>query len=358
MIANTEDVLMRYFVTGGAGFIGSHFVRRAIDSGHSVLNLDKLTYCADLNRLQDLQDNDLYQFVQGDICDARLVHDLFSTFKPDVLVNFAAETHVDRSIDAPDHFINTNVVGTAQLLKAALQYYRDISADRKSRFRFVHISTDEVYGDLAPNDPAFTTQSQYRPSSPYSASKASADHLVRAWFRTYGLPTIVTNCSNNYGPCQFQEKLIPFMVMSALSGKVLPVYGHGSNIRDWIYVEDHVNAVMTVLQNGDPGQTYMIGGDNEQKNIDVVKDICGLLDMLVPRPDHHKYEEQIEFVQDRPGHDERYAIDNSAIRSELGWEPSYSWKDGLQKTVEWYVENMKNLQSEGQCDLVRIGLGK
>jgi dTDP-glucose 4,6-dehydratase len=328
---------MRVFVTGGAGFIGSALVRHLIrNSQHEVLNLDKLTYAGVLESLDEIANDARYRFVQGDICDAPLVARLLAEFQPDVIAHLAAESHVDRSIDGPADFIETNVVGTFTMLEQALAYWRSLEPERQKTFRFHHISTDEVFGSLG-EDGYFTETTTYDPRSPYSASKAGSDHLVRAWGHTYGLPILVTNCSNNYGPYHFPEKLIPLVIIRALSGAELPVYGDGSNVRDWLYVEDHARALATVFERGKPGQTYNVGGNSERRNIDVVRTICAALDERQPRQDGASYAEQIRFVPDRPGHDRRYAIDASKIKRELGWEPQVSFDEGIRRTVEWYL---------------------
>ncbi|MGI6492815.1 MAG: dTDP-glucose 4,6-dehydratase [Pelotomaculum sp.] len=328
-----------WLVTGGAGFIGSNFVRYAIQHEHvRVINLDKLTYAGNLESLADLQGNENHVFVRGDICDKALIRDLLDRYSPCAIINFAAETHVDRSIDGPAAFIQTNINGTFNLLEAANYYYINNPGLLRDSFRFLQISTDEVYGSLGPQG-YFTETTPYAPNSPYSASKAAADHLVRAYYHTYGLPVLTTNCSNNYGPYQFPEKLIPLMIFNCLNGKDLPVYGDGQNIRDWLYVEDHCVAIGKVLDRGVPGETYNIGGNSEKTNIEVVNELCSLLDEIRPRPDSKSYKSQIRFVKDRPGHDRRYAIDCSKIKRELGWEPAESFASGLRKTVQWYLDN-------------------
>lgn len=333
-------------VTGGAGFIGSAVVRHLInDTDHTVINLDKLTYAGNLESLTTVSDSDRYFFEKVDICDADEVKRVFTTHQPDIVMHLAAESHVDRSIDGPGEFIQTNVVGTYTLLEQARAYWSKLEGDKKDGFKFHHISTDEVYGDLPHPDeveegtelPLFTETTPYAPSSPYSASKASSDQLVRAWLRTYKLPTLVTNCSNNYGPYHFPEKLIPLVILNALAGKDLPVYGKGNQIRDWLYVEDHARALVVVALNGEIGETYNIGGHNEKQNIDVVKTICTILDDVKPKST--KYAEQITYVTDRPGHDMRYAIDASKIQKELGWTPQETFESGIRKTVEWYLNN-------------------
>ena len=330
---------MKIFVTGGAGFIGGNFVlKQVLHENNEVLNFDKLTYAGNLDTLTKLIDHSNYQFIQADICDRYSVKIKLEEFQPDAIVHFAAESHVDRSIDGPFEFIQTNIVGTAVLLDEASHYYKTLSNVKKDEFRLLHVSTDEVYGSL--NDEGyFTEKTAYDPSSPYSASKASSDHLARAWHRTYGLPVLITNCSNNYGPYQFPEKLIPLMILNCLSEKNLPVYGKGDNIRDWLYVEDHCDAIYTVLSKGELGETYNIGGNNEIKNIEIVKTICHKMDELVPRTGNGKYEDLIAYVADRPGHDFRYAIDTSNILDELGWLPKVSFTSGIDKTIRWYLEN-------------------
>lgn len=333
---------MKIIVTGGAGFIGSAVARHIINKTEDeILVLDKLTYAGNLESLAPVSNNSRHSFRQVDICDRAALDLIFEDFKPDAVMHLAAESHVDRSIDGPAAFIETNIIGTYVLLEATRAYWNQLSTDAKNAFRFHHISTDEVYGDLHNVDDLFTETTPYAPSSPYSASKASSDHLVRAWQRTYGLPTIVTNCSNNYGPYHFPEKLIPLIILNALEGKTLPVYGDGSQIRDWLYVEDHARALYKVVTEGKPGETYNIGGHNERKNIDVVKTICRLLDDLVPNKPNNilHYEELITYVADRPGHDLRYAIDASKIDRELGWTPQETFESGIKKTVEWYLAN-------------------
>ena len=336
--------IMKILVTGGAGFIGSAVVRHIIESTQdSVVNVDKLTYAGNLESLESVENNPRYAFEQVDICDAKALVRVFEHHQPDAVMHLAAESHVDRSIDGPAAFIETNIVGTYTLLEAARAYWNTLNDERKAAFRFHHISTDEVYGDLEGTDDLFTETTPYAPSSPYSASKASSDHLVRAWLRTYGLPTIVTNCSNNYGPFHFPEKLIPLMILNALDGKPLPVYGNGQQIRDWLFVEDHARALYKVVTEGKVGETYNIGGHNEKANIDVVRTICSLLEELVPNKPEGvaKYEDLITYVKDRPGHDVRYAIDAAKIGRELGWKPQETFESGIRKTVEWYLNNKK-----------------
>jgi len=330
-------------VTGGAGFIGSNFILDWFKnySNETIINLDALTYAGNLSNLELVQDLPDYKFVQGSIADKELVSKLILEFQPRAIINFAAESHVDRSIHGPGEFIQTNINGTFYLLECARAYWSGLEGDQKSSFRFLHVSTDEVYGSLGPNDPPFTEKNAYEPNSPYSASKAASDHLVRAWFHTYGFPVLTTNCSNNYGPYHFPEKLIPLCILNALNGKPLPIYGDGQQIRDWLFVKDHCSAIRTVLENGTIGETYNIGGWNEKANIDVVKQICAILDEVKPRSDQKSYSEQITFVKDRPGHDRRYAIDASKIEKELGWKPAETFETGIRKTVEWYLDNPK-----------------
>ena len=321
-------------VTGGSGFIGSNFILNHISCfDNNILNLDKLTYAANNNNLSNIQELSNYRHVKGDICDKKLVEAVFRDFSPDIIINFAAETHVDRSIDSPDNFINTNIFGTFNLLRVALEY---INSDKS--LLFVHVSTDEVFGSLGHNENSFSEQSPYKPSSPYSSSKASSDHLVKSWNITYNLPTIITNCSNNYGPFQFPEKLIPLIIANCLDEKPLPVYGDGSNIRDWLYVNDHCDALNKIIEDGKHGENYNIGGNNEIKNIDLVNKICFLLDSLKPR-NNGSYNSLITFVEDRPGHDYRYAINSSKIQKNLNWKPKDSIDSGLKKTIKWYLEN-------------------
>lgn len=342
----SENISVKILVTGGAGFIGSAVVRHIItNTSDSVINVDKLTYAGNLESLTTVSRDSRYAFVQADICDSSALNDIFNQYLPDAVMHLAAESHVDRSISGPADFIETNIVGTYVLLEAARRYWNTLDPSRKDTFRFHHISTDEVYGDLPHPDevpadtelPLFTETTPYAPSSPYSASKASSDHLVRAWLRTYGLPTIITNCSNNYGPYHFPEKLIPLVILNALDGKPLPVYGRGDQIRDWLYVEDHARALYTVVTEGKVGETYNIGGYNEKQNLEVVETICDLLDEMVPKAS--RYREQITYVADRPGHDRRYAIDASKISRELNWQPQETFESGIRKTVQWYLNN-------------------
>jgi dTDP-glucose 4,6-dehydratase len=333
---------MKILITGGAGFIGSAVIRHVIDNTDDyVVNVDKLTYAGNLESLSSIESKDRYAFEQVDICNAVELDRVFSEHKPDVVMHLAAESHVDRSIDGPAAFIETNIVGTYQLLEATRQYWNQLDETRKSAFRFHHISTDEVYGDLEGPEDLFTETTSYAPSSPYSASKASSDHLVRAWQRTYGLPTLITNCSNNYGPYHFPEKLIPLVILNALEGKPLPVYGNGLQIRDWLYVEDHAQALYKVVTEGFVGETYNIGGNNEKANIDVIKTICTLLEELVPNKPKgvESYQDLITYVKDRPGHDQRYAIDAKKIAKELNWTPTETFETGLRNTVIWYLNN-------------------
>ena len=346
-----------FLITGGAGFIGSAVVRELIlQTEHNVVNVDKLTYAGNLESLNSVETSERYTFVQADICDAPAMQQLFERHQPDIVMHLAAESHVDRSIDGPAEFIQTNVVGTAVLLEAARSYWNGLEGERRDAFRFHHISTDEVYGDLEGTEDLFTEQTPYAPSSPYSASKASSDHLVRAWQRTYALPTLVTNCSNNYGPYHFPEKLIPLMILNALAGKPLPVYGDGQQIRDWLYVEDHARALIKVATEGQIGETYNIGGHNEKANLTVVETLCDLLQELVPQ--EASYRKLITFVTDRPGHDVRYAIDASKIERELGWVPEETFETGLRKTVKWYLANetwWKRVQ-DGSYQGERLGI--
>ncbi|WP_324754856.1 dTDP-glucose 4,6-dehydratase [Roseovarius sp. Pro17] len=343
---------MKILVTGGAGFIGSAVVRQAVARGHGVVNVDCLTYAACLENVAPVADDPLYAFEQVDIRDRDALNRIFADHRPDTVMHLAAESHVDRSIDAPGAFIDTNVTGTYNMLEAARAYW--IEADKPAGFRFHHISTDEVYGSL-PADPKvlFTEDTPYDPRSPYSASKASSDHLVRAWFETYGLPTLITNCSNNYGPYHFPEKLIPVIILNALAGKALPIYGDGSNIRDWLFVEDHADALLTVLERAAPGTTYNIGGENERTNLELVRTLCDILDEKQPKT-KGTYADQITFVTDRPGHDARYAIDPSRIRADLGWRPSVTIEEGLARTVDWYLAN----EDWWHPLLTRAGVGK
>lgn len=348
----------RLLVTGGAGFIGSAVVRRAVRLGHRVLNLDKLTYAGSLSTVAEVADDANYEHVRGDIADRELVRALFQRFRPTAVLHLAAESHVDRSIDGPAQFIETNVVGTFTLLDEALAYFRSLNAERAERFRFLHVSTDEVFGSLGVNG-QFSEMSPHRPSSPYSASKAAADHLARAWFHTYGLPVITTNCTNNYGPFQFPEKLIPLVILRALEDQPLPVYGHGENVRDWLYVEDHVDALLLAVGKGRPGETYAVGGREERRNIEVVRELCRILDVLAPSRSIPDRTRLIEFVPDRPGHDYRYAMDISKAERELGWTPKESFESGLTRTVRWYLANREwceRVQRAGAYAGGRLGM--
>ncbi len=350
---------MKFLITGGAGFIGSAVIRHLINhTEHTVLNLDKLTYAGNLESLAEIEQNPRYAFKHLDICNTLAIEAAFNSFQPDLVMHLAAESHVDRSIDGPAEFISTNIVGTYHLLEVARRYWQGLSEPAKSRFRFHHISTDEVYGDLSHTNDLFTESTPYAPSSPYSASKASSDHLVRAWHRTYGLPVIITNCSNNYGPYHFPEKLIPLIILNALDGKALPIYGKGNQIRDWLYVEDHAKALYTVVMQGVIGETYNIGGHNEKQNIEVVTTICRILDELQPRPDGQIYESLITHVKDRPGHDLRYAIDATKIQEDLNWIPVETFETGIRKTVEWYLENLEWCRrvQDGSYQRERLGV--
>jgi dTDP-glucose 4,6-dehydratase len=340
-------------VTGGAGFIGSNFVLDWLsESSGSVINLDLLTYAGNLENLKALDGDSRHIFVKGDIADSGLVAKLLQEYMPDAIVNFAAESHVDRSILGPESFIQTNIVGTFRLLEATRTYWEGLQIDAKESFRFLHVSTDEVYGSLGNDAPAFSETNRYEPNSPYSASKAASDHLVRAYHHTYGLPVITTNCSNNYGPYHFPEKLIPLVIHNALAGKLLPIYGDGRQIRDWLYVKDHCSAIRRVLEAGKPGEVYNVGGWNEKANLDVVLTLCAILDELSPRADGKLYKEQITYVKDRPGHDRRYAIDATKIERELGWTPTETFETGIRKTVGWYLDNqdwVANVTSGSYC---------
>lgn len=348
-----------FLVTGGAGFIGSAVIRELINhTDYTVINIDKLTYAGNLESLREIENNTRYHFIQADICNTQTIEQIFNHYHPDIIMHLAAESHVDRSIDGPAEFIQTNIVGTYTLLEVARAYWSELkekNTEKADKFRFHHISTDEVYGDLEGTTDLFTEETSYAPSSPYSATKASSDHLVRAWRRTFGLPTLITNCSNNYGPYHFPEKLIPLMILNALAAKPLPIYGDGSQIRDWLYVEDHARALILVALQGQIGQTYNIGGHNEKKNIEVVKTLCDILQELVPTTS--PYHDLITYVIDRPGHDVRYAIDASKIEKELGWIPQETFETGLRKTVEWYLNNEKWWQQvlDGSYQGKRLG---
>lgn len=352
---------MKILITGGAGFIGSAVIRHIINNtDHSVVNVDKLTYAGNLESLISVEDNARYAFEQVDICNAKEIGRIFNDYQPDIVIHLAAESHVDRSIDGPGEFIQTNIVGTYVLLEEAKNYWSSLEGDGKDNFRFHHVSTDEVYGDLKGTDDLFTETMSYAPSSPYSAAKASSDHLVRAWQRTFGLPTLVTNCSNNYGPYQFPEKLIPLIILNALEGKDLPIYGDGKQIRDWLYVDDHARALLHVALTGEIGETYNIGGHNELQNIEVVKTVCGILDELVPSKFDgiDQYEQLITYVTDRAGHDVRYAIDATKIADELNWTPDETFETGIRKTVQWYLENQIwcNRVKDGSYQGERLGV--
>lgn len=349
---------MKILITGGAGFIGSAVIRHCIaKTEFTVINVDKLTYAGNLESLADARTHPRHLFEQVDICDINALERVFRNHCPNAIMHLAAESHVDRSIDGPAAFIQTNTVGTANLLEVARRYWNELEGEAKVNFRFLHVSTDEVYGDLGKCDPAFTEVTPYAPSSPYSASKASSDHLVRAWHRTYGLPVLITNCSNNYGPYQFPEKLIPLILLNALEGQRLPVYGKGEQIRDWLYVEDHVRALFAVLKQGKIGETYNIGGHNEKRNIEVVVTLCDFLQELVPS--HSRYRDLIQFVADRPGHDQRYAINAEKIQWELGWLPQETFESGIRKTVQWYLDNTEWCRrvQDGSYQRERLGKG-
>ena len=330
---------MKLLITGGAGFIGSNLARLAVAQGHAVTVVDKLTYAGNRSSLAALLGQARFSFVQADICDGESLSRIFAEHQPEKILHLAAESHVDRSIDGPGEFIATNITGTFQLLQAALGYWRTLTGSPRDAFRFVHVSTDEVFGSLGPGDKPFDETTPYDPHSPYSASKAASDHLARAWMDTYGLPVIVTNCSNNYGPFQFPEKLIPVVILKCLRGEPIPVYGKGENIRDWLYVEDHARALLLAAERGDPGRTYCIGGDNERRNIDLIRELCGLLDEFRPRADGQSHDSAITFVTDRPGHDLRYAINAARARTELGWAPQEDFQSGFRKTVRWYLDH-------------------
>jgi dTDP-glucose 4,6-dehydratase len=345
-------------VTGGAGFIGGNFVLRLVGSGTRVVNLDALTYAGNLSTLSSVMDHPEHTFVRGSIGDRELVEGLLAEHRPWSIINFAAETHVDRSIDSPRDFVKTNVTDTLELLEAARAYFGALSGEERERFCFLHVSTDEVYGSLG-EEGLFTEETPYAPNSPYSASKAASDHLVRAYHHTYGLPTLLTNCSNNYGPYQFPEKLIPLVIYRAARGESLPVYGDGGNVRDWLYVEDHCRAIETVLERGTPGEVYNVGASGERTNLEVVETICGILDELVPDSPHRPHRDLITFVPDRPGHDRRYAMDATKLRAELGWEPQETFESGIEKTVRWYLDNRQWTEGvlAGKYGGERLGLG-
>lgn len=347
-------------ITGGAGFIGSAMVRYLIqNTGHTVVNIDKLTYAGNLESLEPVADDPRYHFERVDIADAAELERIFNQYKPDAIIHLAAESHVDRSIDGPAEFLQTNITGTYTILETVRAYLGNAGAGKKDTFRMIHVSTDEVYGSLGKTG-YFTETTPYQPNSPYSASKASSDHLARAWYHTFGLPVITTNCSNNYGPYQYPEKLIPVVILNALQGKSIPIYGKGDNVRDWLYVDDHVRGILTALEKGETGETYNIGGDAEMMNIDIVRKICRILDELVTDRATAKHEDLITFVKDRPGHDKRYAIDASKIRNELGWKPQETFETGIRKTVQWYLDNLTwcNAVMKGKYGLERLGVGK
>lgn len=357
--STVNRVLMNLLITGGCGFIGTNLVRHAVlDRGHSVTNVDLLTYAGNRHSLEDLEGREDHELVVADICDTDAMRAVFERVRPDAVLHLAAESHVDRSIDGPGAFVRTNIDGTFSMLQAAEAYWRALDVTAAADFRFLHVSTDEVYGSLGADDPAFTEETRYDPHSPYAASKAASDHLARAWHDTYGLPVLITNCSNNYGPYQFPEKLIPVIILKALSAEPIPVYGAGDNVRDWLYVGDHARALLRVLEAGEPGRTYNIGGNNEMKNIDLVRRVCALLDEVSPSADGRAYADLITFVIDRPGHDKRYAIDASRIRTELGWEPTPDRDGALRATVQWYIDNRGWWESilRGEYQLDRLGL--
>ena len=348
---------MKFLVTGGAGFIGSAVVRFLVDRGFSVINMDKLTYAGHLESLESVQGHKNYNFEKGDICNPDLVEELLNKYQPHGIIHLAAESHVDRSIDGAAEFIKTNIIGTYTLLEKSIHYFNSLAGNKKNHFRFLHVSTDEVYGSLG-DDGYFTEDSLYDPHSPYSASKASADHLARAWHHTYGLPVLITNCSNNYGPYQFPEKLIPVVILKALQGESIPVYGKGKNVRDWLFVDDHVKALIKIFTKGIPGETYNIGGHCERTNIEMVHTICDTLNKLVPKENGTGYREQIIYVADRPGHDYRYAIDASKIKKELNWMPEESIESGIEKTIKWYLNNMTWVEAvtKNNYNLERLGV--
>ena len=353
----------KILITGGAGFIGSALIRHIIgDTKHSVVNIDKLTYSGNLESLKAVESSQYYTFEQVDICNENELEKVFKKNQPDIIIHLAAESHVDRSIDGPSEFIQTNIIGTFTLLEQSKNYWQSLKGDKKNNFRFLHVSTDEVYGDLEGTTDYFSEDTAYDPSSPYSASKASSDHLVRAWHRTYGLPVLITNCSNNYGPCQFPEKLIPHVILNALAGKSLPIYGDGKQIRDWLYVDDHISALMNVALNAKVGETYNIGGNNEIQNIEVVRKVCAILDELAPNKlkNIDSFSDLITYVKDRPGHDVRYAINAAKISKDLGWKPKNDFNLGIRKTVKWYLDNKKwceNIEN-GNYKLERLGVNR
>lgn len=334
-------MMRNFFITGGAGFIGSNFIQKLLtyDSNISVINFDSLTYAGNLDNLIGVSSDPRYSFIQGDIRNLDLLSEIFSNHHVDVVIHFAAESHVDRSIENPSDFVLTNVVGTCNLLNVSLDYWKKLSGNENDNFRFLHISTDEVFGSLTPNDPPFTEETAYSPNSPYAASKAASDHLVRSYFQTFGLPVIISNCSNNYGPYQFPEKLIPLIILNAVEGLPVPLYGDGLQIRDWLFVEDHCEALLTILEKAKPGQSYNIGGNNQPTNLQITRQICGILDELMPNSPVKPHEQLITFIKDRPGHDRRYAMDTSKLTNELGWEPKHKLSEGLQKTVQWYLNS-------------------
>ena len=347
-----------FFITGGCGFIGSNFIRYLLNNNNSIkiINLDKLTYAGNKSNLSEYTDDDRYHFIKGDICDKKTVKNIFIKNNPNYLINFAAESHVDRSITGPKNFIDTNIIGTFNLLQESLHYFDSINRDNK-KFKFIHISTDEVYGSLDSKG-KFSENTPYNPSSPYSASKASSDHLVRSWYKTFGLPILITNCSNNYGPYQFPEKLIPLMIINCLNHNPLPIYGKGENIRDWLFVEDHCDAIYNVTKNGSLGETYNIGGNNEIRNIDIVNSICLIIDKILPLDGNKSYRDFITYVKDRPGHDFRYSVDASKIKHDLNWKPNESFESGIYKTIQWYIKNQnwwKKIQ-EKKYNLERLGI--
>lgn len=350
--------MKKILITGGAGFIGANLVLYLIKNKYaSAINVDKLTYAGNLLSLKSVENNPHYQFEKADICNKDKLQQIFQKYQPDSVMHLAAESHVDRSIDGPSEFLNTNIMGTYNMLDISREYFESLELEKQKKFKFLHISTDEVFGSLG-KEGMFNENTAYDPRSPYSASKASSDHLVRAWQHTYGLPVVITNCSNNYGPFQFPEKLIPVIILNALQGKPIPVYGKGENVRDWLFVEDHVSALWQVLEEGEIGETYCIGGNNEQKNIDVVKIICSLLDEMNKEPKVEKHQDLIKYVHDRPGHDLRYAIDSTRIKKDLGWYPKTSFKEGFRKTVAWYLENQSWCATvlDNKMELQRVGI--